>query len=351
VGPGASSASGARSGAARLAPGFLLAIALAAVARFVTAFLPPNLISEVTVAILLGLIVGRLPAVRSPAMAPGLKFAAEKALRLGIVLIGATLSVAKIAAILPAVPTILVTMAAAMAVVLLLSRAAAIDARLATLLAVGMSVCGNTAVVATSPVVGARPRDTAYAVTTVTLFGTLAVFAYPLIGHAASLADPVFGLWSGIAINDTSQVVAASSAYSAGAFAVATVVKLIRNAMMAPLIVGIAWTWSRRTGSAGDTGAGLRRAVPLFVLGFLALAALRSTGAIDAALAGQLEIAARALILVALAAVGLNVRLEDLREVGAKPLLVGLGAALLVGTATILAIVTLGLANGVAVAS
>ena len=325
-----------------------MAIALAAVARVAAGFLPRNLVSEVTVAILLGLIVGRLPAIRSATLAPGLKLAAEKALRLGIVLIGATLSVAKIAAILPAVPTILVTMAVAITIVLLLSRAASIDARLAALLAVGMAVCGNTAVVATSPVIGARPRDTAYAVATVTLFGTLAVFAYPLIGHAAGLADPVFGLWSGIAINDTSQVVAASSAYSPGAFDVATVVKLIRNAMMAPLIVGIAWEWSRRFGTAGDTRAGLRRAVPLFVLGFLALAAIRSAGVIDANLASQLEVAARALILVALAAVGLNVRFEDLREVGPRPLLIGLGAALIVGSATILAIVTFGLANGLA---
>ena len=325
-----------------------MAIALAAVARVGAGFLPRNLVSEVTVAILLGLIVGRLPAIRSATLAPGLKLAAEKALRLGIVLIGATLSVAKIAAILPAVPTILVTMAVAITIVLLLSRAASIDARLAALLAVGMAVCGNTAVVATSPVIGARPRDTAYAVATVTLFGTLAVFAYPLIGHAAGLADPVFGLWSGIAINDTSQVVAASSAYSPGAFDVATVVKLIRNAMMAPLIVGIAWEWSRRFGTAGDTRAGLRRAVPLFVLGFLALAAIRSAGVIDANLASQLEVAARALILVALAAVGLNVRFEDLREVGPRPLLIGLGAALIVGSATILAIVTFGLANGLA---
>ena len=325
-----------------------MAIALAAVARVAAGFLPRNLVSEVTVAILLGLIVGRLPAIRSATLAPGLKLAAEKALRLGIVLIGATLSVAKIAAILPAVPTILVTMAVAITIVLLLSRAASIDARLAALLAVGMAVCGNTAVVATSPVIGARPRDTAYAVATVTLFGTLAVFAYPLIGHAAGLADPVFGLWSGIAINDTSQVVAASSASSPGAFDVATVVKLIRNAMMAPLIVGIAWDWSRRFGTAGDTRAGLRRAVPLFVLGFLALAAIRSAGVIDANLASQLEVAARALILVALAAVGLNVRFEDLREVGPRPLLIGLGAALIVGSATILAIVTFGLANGLA---
>jgi uncharacterized integral membrane protein (TIGR00698 family) len=305
----------------------------------------------VTVAILIGLLVGRLPVARSPALAPGLKLAAERLLRIGIVLLGAKLSVQQIAGIgLPAAAIIAVTMATALAVVLALSRLVSVDGRLAVLLAVGAAVCGNSAVVATSPVIGARPRDTAYAVATVTLFGTIAVFAYPLLGHAAGLGDAVFGLWSGIAINDTSQVVAASSAYSPGAFEVATVVKLIRNALMAPLLLGIAWAWARRTGEAGDTRAGLRRAFPLFVLGFLAMAGLRSVGMIDAGLAATLETAARTLILVALAAVGLNVRLEDLRSVGPKPLLVGLGAALAIGAATIVAITQLGLAEGLLVA-
>jgi uncharacterized integral membrane protein (TIGR00698 family) len=220
---------------------------------------------------------------------------------------------------------------------------------LAVLLAVGAAVCGNTAVVATSPVIAARPRDTAYAVTTVTLFGTIAVFAYPLIGHLGHFSDAVFGLWSGIAINDTSQVVAASSAYTPGAFEVATVVKLIRNALMAPLLLGIAWAWAREKGSSGDTRAGLRRALPLFVLGFIALSAIRSLGLVNAGAADAFEAVARALILVALSAVGLSVRLEDLRSVGPRPLLIGLGAALIVGTGTILAIVNLGLANGLTV--
>ena len=310
----------------------------------------PAVISEVTIAILIGLIVGGVPAVRSAGLGPGLKFAAEKLLRLWIVLLGAKLSVQQIAGIgLPAAAIIAVTMAAALTIVLVLSRLARVDSRLAVLLAVGAAVCGNSAVVATAPVISARARDVAYAVATVTLFGTIAVFVYPLIGHTARLGDAVFGLWAGIAINDTSQVVAASSAYSPGAFEVATVVKLIRNTLMAPLLVAIAWAWGRHTGSSGDTRAGLRRAVPLFVFGFLGLSGLRSIGLIDPGLAASLETAARSLILVALAAVGLNVRVEELRAVGPKPLLIGLGAALAIGTATILAIVTFGLANGLVV--
>jgi uncharacterized integral membrane protein (TIGR00698 family) len=323
-----------------------VAVGVAIVARLSTLVLPA-VVSEVTIAILIGLVVGRIPAVRAAPLGPGLKLAAEKLLRLGIVLLGAKLSVQQIAGIgLPAAAIIAVTMAAALTIVLLLSRMARVDSRLAVLLAVGAAVCGNSAVVATAPVISARARDVAYAVATVTLFGTIAVFAYPVVGHGASLGDAVFGLWAGIAINDTSQVVAASSAYSPGAFEVATVVKLIRNTLMAPLLLGIAWAWHRQTGVSGDPRAGLRRSVPLFVLGFLALSALRSVGVIDAGLATSFETAARALILVALAAVGLNVRVEELRAVGPRPLLIGLGAALAIGTCTILAIVSFGLANG-----
>jgi uncharacterized integral membrane protein (TIGR00698 family) len=324
-------------------------VAIAGGARLATTFLPP-VISEVTVAILLGIVLGRLPFIRDAALGPGLKVAAETLLRLGIVLLGAKLSIQQIAGIgLPAAAIIAVTMAAALTLVLVLSRLAAVDSRLSILLAVGAAVCGNTAIVATAPVISARSRDVAYAVATVTLFGTAAVFAYPLIGHTAHLGDAVFGLWAGIAINDTSQVVAASAAYSPGAFEVATVVKLIRNALMAPLLLAIAWIWGRQTGAVGDTAVGLRRAVPVFVLGFLALSALRSAGAIDAGLAAGLEVAARALILVALSAIGLSLRIAELRSIGPKPLTIGLAAAVVIGTCTILAIVTFGLANGLAV--
>nr|MBA2380589.1 putative sulfate exporter family transporter [Chloroflexota bacterium] len=330
--------------------GLLLATAVAAAARSITGF-APSIVSEVTVAILIGLVIGRIPAGRNAVLAPGLKLAAERVLRLGIILLGAKLSVQQIAGIGgPAALIIVVTMATALTIVLVLSRAASVDGRLAVLLAVGAAVCGNTAVVATSPVINARPRDTAYAVATVTLFGTIAVFAYPLIGHSFHFGDAVFGLWAGIAINDTSQVVAAGSAFSPGALQVATVVKLIRNALMAPLLLGIAWIWSRRTGDAGDARAGLRRAVPLFVLGFLALSGLRSAGLIDPGLAATFETIARSLILVALAAVGLNVKLEELRSVGPRPLLIGLAAAVVIGVATILAITGFGLANGLVVA-
>ena len=236
-------------------------------------------------------------------------------------------------------------MAAALALVLGLSRLASIEPRLAVLLAVGAAVCGNSAVVATAPVIGARSRDVAFAVATVTVFGTAAVFIYPIIGHALGLGDAPFGLWTGIAVNDTSQVVAASSAYSPQALDVATVVKLIRNALMAPLLVGIAWAWVRTNGVAGDTSAGLRKAVPLFVLGFLAMTVLRSLGIIGPDLAAILTSASGWCILIGLAGVGLGIHVAELRAIGPRAFAVGLGAAVIIGLATLAAIVSLDLAS------
>ena len=207
---------------------------------------------------------------------------------------------------------------------------------------------------ATAPVIGARGRDVAYAVAIVTLFGTCAVFVYPAIGHALGLSDASFGLWSGTAINDTSQVVAASAAYSPGALEVATVVKLIRNALMAPLLIGIAWSWARTAasadGAAGDTSAGIRKAVPLFVLGLpgdgrpaqhrhhRAGPRGRSSTRCEAAASSS-----------PWPAVGLSVRVGELRQTGPRALSVGFAAAIVIGLGTLAAIVAFGLADGLVV--
>jgi uncharacterized integral membrane protein (TIGR00698 family) len=290
-----------------MAWGLVAAVSIAVAARVATTFLP-TIVAEVTVAILFGAIVAALAGERVRPLDPGLRFAAQRILRLGIVLLGARLSLGEIARIgLPASGLILVTMTASLAVVLLVSRLARVERRLALLIAVGSAVCGNTAIVATAPVIGARPREVAYAVATITLFGTLAVFLYPAIGRAFTVEPSTFGLWSGVAVHDTSQVIATGAAFGPEALDVATVVKLIRNALMAPLLLVIAAAWSARgdradtPGDAGERHAGSTdavrrgalRAVPLFVFGFLALAGLRTVGAIGADVATAFDAFAR----------------------------------------------------------
>jgi uncharacterized membrane protein YadS len=257
-------------------------------------------------------------------------------------------------------------MTASLLVVLLVARLARVERRLAVLIAVGSAVCGNTAIVATAPVIGARPREVAYAIATITLFGTLAVFLYPAIGRAFSVEPSTFGLWSGVAVHDTSQVIATGAAFGPEALDVATVVKLIRNALMAPLLLVIAAVWSarpeptgERTDQAGTEGVqpqpgttaavrrGALRAVPLFVFGFLALAGLRTVGVIGAEVATTFDAIARVCILVALAAVGLSIRFGELRAISWRPLAVGFTVALTVGMTSLAVISALGLGDAI----
>jgi len=332
-----------------IVPGLAAAIAVAIAARLVTGFLP-SIVSEVTVAILFGIVVATIAGPRLQPLTPGLRFASQRILRFGIVLLGARLSLGEIARIgVPSTILIVLTMAASLGIVLGVSRVVRIEGRLAVLIAVGSAVCGNTAIVATAPVIGAKAREVAYAVATITLFGTLAVFLYPAIGRAIALSQPSFGLWAGVAVHDTSQVIATSAAYGPDALDVATVVKLIRNALMAPLLFLIATGWAARGGEAVEyAGRGARRAVPLFVFGFLALAALRTIGVIDAGQAASLDLVARTFILIALAAVGMSIHVGELRETSWRPLAVGFSVALAVGLGTLFLIVTLGLGAGIA---
>jgi uncharacterized integral membrane protein (TIGR00698 family) len=322
--------------AKQAAPGLAIVAAVALVARFVALLLPPT-ISEVALALLLGLVVtstGLLPA----ATAPGIRFASRTILRLAIVLLGARLSLGHVTAVgMGALALVVSCMTAALAFALLVGRALGLPPRLTLLIGVGTTVCGNSAIVATAPVVGAEDREVGFAVATITIFGTVAVFAYPLIGHALGLGDTPFGLWTGVAVNDTSQVVAASAAYSPAARDVAMVVKLVRNALMAPLIMLIAWWW-QRGGDAARRGAWT--AFPLFVLGFVALALTRTVGVIGATSAARIDNVARVCILLALAGVGLGTRLGQLRAVGVAPFCLGLA------TASLLAVLGLGLIVG-----
>jgi uncharacterized integral membrane protein (TIGR00698 family) len=331
-----------------VAPGLAAAIAVAAVARFLTGLLP-SIVAEVSVALLLGIVVAGVAGPRLRPLAPGLRFTSQRVLRVGIILLGARLSLAEIARIgLPATVVIVITMTASFAIVLVAARLVRVDGRLAVLIAVGSAVCGNTAIVATAPVIGARAREVAYAVATITLFGTLAVFLYPGIGRALGIPGPSFGLWTGVAVHDTSQVIATGAAYGPESLDVATVVKLIRNALMAPLLLLIATVWAaRRDEAVGRRGHDLRRAMPLFVLGFLALAALRTVGLIDAQQAATLDAVARTFILVALAAVGMSIHVAELRETSWRPLAVGFSVALLVGLGSLVAIMSLGLGAGI----
>lgn len=316
----------------RLLPGLLLVIALAAGARVSTQALP-GVIGEVTVGIVLGLVVANLVRPPPPFNA-GIRFAMGVPLRLGIVLLGARLSFGDVLSTgIGALVVIVACMAFALALVTALGRLLGLPPRLAALIAVGTAVCGNSAIAATAPVIEAKESDVSFAVATITLFGILAVLLYPLIGHALGLSDSFFGHWAGVAVNDTSQVTAAGFAYSEAAGETATVVKLIRNTLMGPLIVviGVLYIRSGMAASEEHVQEASRlpwvKLVPLFVVGFVAMAALNSLSLLPAGALSPISEASKALILVALVGVGLNTDVSQLRSVGWRPLQAGFLAA------------------------
>ena len=325
-------------------PGLLLAVMVAIAARLLHAALPPALgrpVSEIVLAVALGLLVRRLfleDAARERRVQAGIRFAFHHVLRLAIVVLGIRFSLEQVGAIgARALVLVVLLMATALLVAHGLGRALGVPGRLATLIGVGTAVCGNSAISATAPVIGARDEELSYAVAVNTLFGTIAVFAYPLIGELAGMGAAAFGTWAGAAVNDTSQVVATGFAHGERAGEVATTVKLTRNALMGGVIVLVGWmhagsgavratSWSRR----------LHASVPPFVLGFLLLATLNTLGVVDAmGSVVQRDLVAdgtrvtKALVLVALAGVGLGTKLRSLAEIGPRPLVLGLVTATL----------------------
>jgi uncharacterized integral membrane protein (TIGR00698 family) len=305
---------------------------------------------ETAISLALGLAVGAIPGVRERAL-PGASVAARYALRIGITLLGARLTLGQLLATgRVSLVAIIVVVATALVLGTWLARRLGLVPPLSALITVGMAICGNSAILALSPIIGARHRETAYAVSTITLFGLIGVLVLPLIGRALGLTDAGFGTWAGLAVNDTAQVVATGYAFSPPAGDVATVVKLTRNLAILPVLLGATW-WAARQRAAGaeiagpaSTGAAnsplalVARAVPWFVIGFVTFAALRSVGLLDALLPTGGTIAdlcatlASIAILVALAGVGLATDVRAMLGVGPRPFLLGATLWIVIGS-------------------
>ena len=316
---------------------------MAAIARLAGSALQLGL--ETAFALAVGLLIGAIPAVRARLL-PGASLAARYALRAGIALLGARLTLGQLLATgMASVAAIALTVGAALLLGTLLARRFGIGPPLSALITVGMAICGNSAILALSPIIGARHRETAYAVSTITLFGLVGVLLLPVLGRLVALPDAAFGTWAGLAVNDTAQVVATGYAYSAPAGDVATVVKLTRNLAILPVLLGATWLVARAerasdpeaTTATGSRLSMVGRAVPWFVVAFVVFAALRTAGLLDLSLPGGGTLAdlcsvlASLLILVALAGVGLAADIRAMLGVGPRPFLLGATMWLAIG--------------------
>jgi uncharacterized integral membrane protein (TIGR00698 family) len=349
----------------RILPGLLLAVTLAVLGNILADYLAAALgfghgaISGIMVAILLGLAIGNL--VTLPAsFSAGISFAVKRILRLGIVLLGLRLSIAEVGSIgLKTLPVVLVTVPAAILIVSFLGKRIHLSDRLATLIAVGTSICGNTAIVAVAPTIGARDEETSYAVACITVFGLVAMLAYPFAAHWLFGGDAFSaGLFLGTAVHDTSQVAGAGMVYqqyynAPQALDVATVAKLERNLSMLLVIPLMSILYHRRA-ATGTAAPAWWTLVPLFVVGFAVMSAIRSIGdlggdrpfgLLDAAQWKRfLSLASTVVsycLAIAMAGVGLGTSIKGLKSIGLKPLGLGLLSALIVGAISLALVKTL----------
>jgi uncharacterized integral membrane protein (TIGR00698 family) len=309
-------------------------------------------LSPILMAIVLGLALRNtlgLPAV----FEAGLHLALKRLLRVGVALLGIRLGLGAVGAIgWSAVPIVVASIATALLFVTWVGRRVGLPAPLATLIAVGTAICGNTAIVATGPAIGANEDETSYAVGCITTFGLLALLFHPFIANGLFGDDPrLAGYFLGTAIHDTAQVAGAGLLYgqqfgAPQALDVATVTKLLRNLFMVAVIPLMAVVHHRGHAEAGVPRPRWKDAVPMFVFGFVAMTLLRTVGDAGgdapfggllsadqwAGAIGAVSTASTWLLAVAMASVGLGTHLGRLRKLGFRPLLVGLVAALTVGT-------------------
>lgn len=355
----------------KLLPGAALAILVATLSLWFAQYLGNQVfahttspVSPVMIALLVGLLIGNT--VRLPRIVhPGLGFATRKVMKLGIILLGIRLSILDVLRFgATGVPVVVVCIVGALVLTGVLSFRLSIPKRLGTLIAVGTSICGVSAIVAAGPSIEADPEEVAYAVAVITVFGMIAALVYPYLAYELFAGDAVkVGLFLGTAVHDTSQVTGAAMVYAdvysaPQALDAAIVVKLVRNVFMVVVLPLVTFFHARTSARGTGKRAVERKVFPVFVLGFLALAAIRAIG--DAGLHGGVNALgmwnavewvsmiggvkhwAINFLVVALAAVGLTARFRNLAKLGWRPFLVGFVAAVLVGAISFVGITLLG---------
>ena len=297
-------------------PGLAVTLAIAALASLLHRLPGASLLSPLILATGLGIGVRALAGTR-PSLAAGQQFVLRRLLRIAIVLLGFQISFGQIAAIGPGgVAIVVCAVPATFLFMVLAGRALGLDPGLATLIASGTSVCGASAIVAVNTVVGAPEEDVAYAVACITLFGTGAMFLYPALAPVFHLSGVGYGLWSGGSIHEVAQAVGAAYQGGDAAGRAGVVAKLLRVALLGPLVMGLAL---RARARAGDGTA----PIPWFLAAFLLAMAVNSLAPPPAPIAHGLAFATTFLMTMALAAMGLATDLRALRLRGLRPLALG----------------------------
>ncbi len=311
-------------------PGIAASLAIAAIAKFLESLMPIHLIGASVIALFIGMIINIFwhPA----CLASGLKFTSKKLLKLAIILLGLSLSIGTVIQVGKMSLTVMVfTLFTCFGVGYFVGKALKLNWKMSNLISAGTGICGGSAIAALAPVIDAEDTDIAYAMSATFLFDMAMILAFPFMGRWLGLSDMAYGLWAGTAVNDTSSVVAAGFAYSEAAGDFATMVKLTRTLSIIPvtLIFAVISTRLKQKEAVNSGSIADKKKVnfvslfPWFILGFLALAILNSTGIVPTELSHGAKEVSKFLMVSALAAIGLNTDLKKMVKSGTRPMLHG----------------------------
>ncbi len=303
-----------------IVPGLVLTGSIAGLAYLLRRIPGVGIFSPMILATLIGMVFHNL--VGTPTWAkPGVTFSLKRILRLGIILLGLQLMASQVAQVgLAGVGVILTVLVTTFVITKWLGRVIGVDPKMAELIGAGTSICGASAVIATNTVTQGSDEDVTYAVACVTVFGSMSMLIYPTLPSLLHLSPAAFGLWSGASIHEIAQVVGAAFQDGARAGEIATVAKLTRVMMLAPLVITLGIIATRRALHAADGAERKAPPMPWFVLGFIAMVAVNSLVSIPAAPKGWIVLATTVMLSMALAAMGLETDFRKLRAEGLRPL-------------------------------
>lgn len=303
-------------------PGVVLAAIVAASAFSMRELPGLGIFSPMILAVIVGIVFANLVGLPANTRA-GIAFCQRTLLRFAIVLLGFQLTVTQLGAIgLGGVAIVASSLLATFCFTLGLGRLLGVDRKLAELIAAGTSICGASAIVATNAVTNASDEDVAYAVASVTLFGTIAMLGYPLLASTAGLDQHGFGLWAGASIHEIAQVIGAGFQVGPQAGEISTIAKLARVALLAPMVIALGVMAARGRVTEKTT----KPPMPWFVFAFVAVVALNSAVEVPAEAKSLIVFATTFMLTVGLAAMGLQTHIGKIRSRGLRPLLLALSA-------------------------
>ncbi|MFE8699533.1 YeiH family protein [Cytobacillus sp. FJAT-54145] len=320
-------------------PNWTSGVALAAIIAIISKQLGElfPLFGSILFAITIGIFLNNTVGIRS-SYHIGIQIVLKKILKLAIILLGLGLNLQMIIKV--GQQSLLIILTSVILGILLtvwFGRLLKLDRTLTLMIGVGTSICGATAISCVKGILDAKDDETAYAISTIVVFNLIAFFSYPLIGHLFQFNATAFGIWAGTAVHDTSTAVAVGYAYGNEAGEVSTTVKLARTLFILPIMLVLPLLMRGKTQPTSMKGS-LKQAFPWFILWFLLMSVLNTVGIIPESIAQLSNDIAKFLIIMVMAAVGLQVNVKQFASLGLKPFIVGLFASISVSVISLLMI-------------